>query len=166
MAERVEITLARTLKLKSRLAGRLAKLDSDFENYNSLPSGTDRPDIKALYAERQRIVERVVDLKVALNAANQPVQRTIFELGEAKSLIALLAKTTTKHGKIIEGYHGNEVDYLAVFRKGDVDREVRQLEIRVDRLQEQLDAFNHRTTIALDADLLAEIESTPPPAGP
>jgi len=165
MAERVEITLARALKLKNRLAGRLAKLDSDFENYNSLPAGTDRPDLKVLYAERNTLVARLIELKVALNVANQPMQRTIFELGEAKSLVALLTKTSTKHGKVVEGYHGTEIEYTAQFRKGDVDREVRRLEVVIDRLQEQLDAFNHRTLIGIDADLLREIEATPPAAG-
>jgi hypothetical protein len=164
MAEQVEITLARALKLKNRLAGRLAKLDSDFENYNSLPAGTDSPDLKALYAERNKLVSRLVELKLALNAANQPVQRTIFELGEAKSLVALLTKTSTRHGKVVEGYHGNEVEYVAQFRKGDIDREVRRLEVVIDRLQEQLDAFNHRTMIRIDSALLQEIEATPPPA--
>jgi hypothetical protein len=165
MAEQVEITLARALKLKNRLAGRLAKLDSDFENYNSLPAGTDRPDLKVLYAERNALVGRLIELKIALNAVNQPMQRTIFELGEAKSLVALLTRTSTKHGKVIEGYHGNEVEYTAQFRKGDVDREVRRLEVVIDRLQEQLDAFNYRTVIGIDADLLGEIEATPPPPG-
>lgn len=165
MAERVEITLARTLKLKNRLAGRLAKLDNDFETYNSLPAGTDAPDIKVLYAERNSLVNRLIELKLALSAANQPMQRTIFELGEAKSLVALLAKTSTKHGKVIESYHGNEVEYVAQFRKRDLDSEIRRLEGAIDRLQENLDAFNHRTTIAIDAALLREIEATPPPSG-
>lgn len=166
MAEQVEITLARALKLKSRLAGRLAKLDSDFENYNSLPAGTDRPDLKVLYAERDKLVARIIELKVALNVVNQPMQRIIFELGEAKSLVALLARTSTKHGTVVEGYHGTEIEYTAQFRKGDIDREVRRLEVVIDRLQEQLDAFNHRTVIGIDADLLREIEATPPPPGP
>ena len=165
MAERVEITLARALKLKNRLAGRLAKFDSDFENYNSLPAGTDRPDLKIVYAERNRLVVQLIALKVALNAANQPMQPTIFELGEAKSLVALLSKTSTKHGKVVEGYQGTEVEYTAQFRKGDIDREVRRLEVVIDRLQEQLDAFNHRTVIGIDAALLGEIEATPPPPG-
>jgi hypothetical protein len=164
MAERVEVTLARALKLKNRLAGRLAKLDNTFENYNSVPAGADRLDIKALYAERGQLVAQLIELKVAINAANQPVQRTIYELGELKSLVALLTRTSTKHGKVVEGYHGNEIEYVAQFRKADVDREVRRLEVRIDRLQEQLDAFNHRTTISLDAALLREIEATPPPA--
>jgi hypothetical protein len=71
MAQQVEISLARALKLKARLAGRLAKLDSDFENYNSLPAGTDRPDLKLLYVERSALVARIVELKVALNAVNR-----------------------------------------------------------------------------------------------
>jgi hypothetical protein len=163
MAEQVEITLARALKLKNRLAGRLAKLDADFENYNSLPAGTDRPDLKILYAERNRLVAQLIELKVALNVANQPMQRTIFELGEAKSLVALLTKTSTKHGKVVEGYHGTEIEYTAQFRKGDIDREVRRLEVVIDRVQEQLDAFNYRTVIGIDADLLRKIEAMPPP---
>jgi hypothetical protein len=93
------------------------------------------------------------------------MQRTIFELGEAKSLVALLSKTSTKHGKVVEGYQGTEVEYTAQFRKGDIDREVRRLEVVIDRLQEQLDAFNHRTLISIDAGLLREIEATPPPPG-
>jgi hypothetical protein len=165
MSERTEISLARALKLKNRLAGRLARIDADFQNYNSVPAGTDRPDLKALYAERYRLVALLIELKVALNAANQPMQRTIFELAEAKSLVALLSKVSTKHGRIVEGYQGIEVDYVAEYRKGDIDREVRRLEVVIDRLQEQLDAFNHRTTISIDAALLREIEATPPPPG-
>jgi hypothetical protein len=165
MAEQVELTLARALKLKNRLTGRLAKIDRDFENYNSVPAGSDRLDIKALYAERGKLVVQLLKLKVTLNSANQPVQPTIFELGELKSLVALLNKTSTKHGKVPEGYHGNEVEYAAQFRKVEIDREVRRLEVHIDRLQEQLDAFNHQTTIILDAALLSEIEATPPPAG-
>lgn len=164
MAEKVEITLARALKLKNRVAGRLAKLDSDFETYNSQPDGSDRPDIKALYAERNALAARLIELKVGLSVANQPIQRTIFELGEAKSLVALLAKTSTAHGKAYDSYRGTGIDYVAQFRKSDIDREVRRLEVEIDRLQEQLDSFNHRTQVGIDADLLREIEATPPVA--
>ena len=50
-------------------------------------------------------------------------------------------------------------------RKGDMDREVRRLEVEIDRFQEQLDSFNYRTNISLDTALLGEIEATPPPPG-
>jgi hypothetical protein len=165
MAERTEITLARALKFKNRLAGRLAKLDSDFEKYNSALAGSDQLDMKVLWAERSKLVGQLIELKVSINAANQPIQRTIFELGELKSQVALLSKTSTLHGKMVEGFHGNEVEYIAQFRKIDVNRAVRSLEVQIDRLQEQLDAFNYRTTITLDAALLSEIEATPPQPG-
>jgi hypothetical protein len=161
VAEQVEITLAKALKLKNRLAGRLAKLDGDFENYNSLPAGTDRPDLKELYVVREALVAQIVQLKVALNSANQPIQQIIFELAEAKSLIALLAKTSTKHGRIVDAYHDSAIEYIAQFRKSDVDREVRRLEIAVDQYQEQLDSFNNRTVVGIGADLLREIEAAP-----
>jgi hypothetical protein len=164
-SERTEISLAKALKLKNRLAGRLAKLDGDLENYNSVPAGSDQPDIKSIYAERSKMIAHLVELKVAINAANQPIQRTIFQLGELKSLVALLTKMSTKHGTIVESYHGAEIQYVAQFRKVDVDREVRRLEVEIDRIQDQLDTFNHNTLIGIDAALLSQIEATPPVAG-
>src|SRR5258707_15203720 len=111
----VEITLAKALKLKNRLAGRLAKIDTDLQAYNSVQVGSDQPDIRALYAERAILVARLIDLKVAIQAANVPMQRTICEMGEQKSLIALLAKLNTKHGSSVEGYAGTEVEWVAQF---------------------------------------------------
>jgi hypothetical protein len=150
----VEITLAKALKLKNRLAGRLAKIDSDLQSYNSVQVGSDQPDIRGLYAERAVLVARLIDLKVAIQTANVPRQRTICEMGEQKSLIALLSKLNTKHGSSVEGYAGTEVEWIAQFRKGEIDREVLRIEREIDRLQDALDEFNHRTVIAVDAGLL------------
>lgn len=165
MAEEATLTLAKALKLKNRLAGRLAKVDSDLENYNSVLAGSDQPDIRAIYEGRRALVAQLIELKVAINAANQPIQRTIFRLGELKSEIALLGKLSTKHGTVVEGYAGVQTQYVAHFRKADVDRRVRELEVEVDRLQEELDAFNYRTTISLDAGLLRSVEAVPPVSG-
>jgi hypothetical protein len=156
MADTVVINLARALKLKNRLAGRVNKLDQDIKAYNSTQEGTERPDVKALYSRRADVVRQLVDLKAALNAANQPVQRTIYDLAEHKSLIALLAQLNTHHGKIIEGYPGTEIHYVAQLRKEETDREVRRLEREADRLQELLDDFNHKTTISVAAVLLED----------
>ncbi|MGL6073217.1 MAG: hypothetical protein ACRC8S_03540 [Fimbriiglobus sp.] len=165
MAEQVTLTLAKALKLKNRLAGRLAKVDGDLEKYNSVLAGADQPDIQRIYEGRSLLVAQLVELKVAINAANQPAQRSIFRLGEVKSHIALLAKMSTKHGTTVEGYAGTQSQYVAHFRKADVDRIVRELEVDVDRLQEELDAFNYRTMISLDMELLRSIEAVPPVAG-
>jgi hypothetical protein len=158
MPDTVVINLARALKLKNRLAGRVNKFDQDIKTYNSSQEGAERPDVKALYARRAEVVRQLIDLKTALNAANQSVQRTIYELAECKALIALLAGLNTRHGKVIEGYPGTEIHYVAQLRKEEVDREVHRLERETDRLQELLDDFNHRTTITVAAALLEDGE--------
>jgi hypothetical protein len=165
MAGVASLTLAKALKLKNRLAGRLAKVDNDLESYNSVLAGSDHPNIKGIYEDRQKLVAQLIELKVAINSANQVAQRTIFRLGELKSQVALLGKMSTKHGTVVEHYHSTPTQYVAQLRKVDVDREVRRLEVEIDRVQEELDAFNYRTTINLDAELLRSIEAVPPVVG-
>jgi predicted nucleic acid-binding Zn-ribbon protein len=148
------INLAKALKLKNRLAGRISKLDADIQAYNSVAEGKERLDVPALIEERSALIRRMVDLKVAISEANRPIQRAIFELAELKAQIDLLSKLNTQHGPAVEGFSGTVVQYTAQLRKGTVDREVRRLEGEIDRLQDRLDAFNHETTIAIDPALL------------
>jgi predicted nucleic acid-binding Zn-ribbon protein len=148
------INLAKALKLKNRLAGRISKLDADIQAYNSVAEGKERLDVPALIEERGTLVRRMVDLKVAIGEANRPIQRAIFELAELKGQIELLSKLNTQHGPVVEGFSGTVVTYTAQLRKGTVDREVRRLEAEIDRIQDRLDAFNHEATIAVDPALL------------
>ena len=47
-----EITLAKALKVKNRLTGRLAKVQSDIQAYNSVPAGqADQVNVPALNAK-------------------------------------------------------------------------------------------------------------------
>ena len=165
MAETATLTLAKALKLKNRMAGRIARLDEDLKNYNSVLAGSDRPDVARIYEERRALVAMLVELKTAINAANHSVQRVIYELGEFKSLTAILSGLNVKHGTVVEGYSGTQAQYVAGFKKWDVDRMVRQLETEIDRRQDQLDEFNHRTIISLDAAMIAAIEAVPPNSG-
>ena len=107
------------------------------------------------------ILTRLIELKVALSAANQPIQRLIFELAEHKASIAMLNKVSTKHGMVVEGYAGVQVRYVAQLRKPDIDREIRRLEQEIDRIQDLLDHFNHATMITIDGSVLTETEPLP-----
>lgn len=158
----VGITLAKALKLKNRLAGRITKLGADIQLYNSGPEGKERLDVPALLAERDATVAQLVALKVEINAANRPIQQAIYELAELKSKIDLLSKLSTAHGQAVEGYTGTVVTYVAQIRKGTVDQEVRRLEREIDRRQDILDTFNHETRILVDPTLLAEDGLIPP----
>lgn len=151
MADTLTITLAKALKLKNRLAGRVTKLTLDIQTYNSVQDGAETVDVRARFAERAAVVARLADVKDAISRANQPIQKAIFELAEKKAEVALLAALNTKHGVYKEGYPtGGDVTYVAQLRKADVDGLVAKLEAEIDRLQDRLDGFNHTTVIEVD----------------
>jgi hypothetical protein len=161
VAEPTQINLSRALKLKNRVVHRLSQLDTQIATYNSVIEDNQEYDVRQLYKARMVLAEQLVKLKVAINAANQPIQGLIFELAECKALVAMLGKVNTKHGPSVEGFTGAKTNYVAQFRKPDIDKEVRRVEKEIDRIQDELDRFNHRTLIAVDASLLAD--SDPPP---
>lgn len=151
MSEIVTVSLAKALKLKNRLAGRVTKLTQDIQTYNSVQEGAEATDVRARFAERAEAVTLLTALKSAISQANGPIQRDIFELAERKSEVALLAGLPTKHGVYKEGYPtGGDVTYVAQYRKSEIDGLVVQLEGEIDRLQDRLDAFNHETKIEVD----------------
>ncbi|MCI0702619.1 MAG: hypothetical protein L0241_16165 [Planctomycetia bacterium] len=156
MAETLNITLAKALKLKNRLAGRIAKLSLTIQTYNSTQEKSEQIDVRAAHAERADLVRRLTDLKLAIALANAPIQRDIFELAELKAEVTLLAALNTKHGTFLEGYPtSGQVTYIAQFRKTDVDAMTEALETRIDALQDKLDTFNAKTAIAIDAGTIA-----------
>ncbi len=151
MAEMTTINLAKALKLKNRLAGRITKLTQTIQAYNSTQEKAEQIDVRAAYGERADLVQRLTDLKAAVAKANVPIQRDIFLLAELKAEVTLLAGLNTKHGTVIEGYPASgPIAYLAQFRKGDVDAMTTELEGRIDALQDRLDTFNANTTVAVE----------------
>ena len=159
MAE-LNITLAKALKLKNRVAGKVAKLTQTVQTYNSTQESAERIDVRAAFAERADLVTRLTDLKAAIARANAPIQRDIFELAELKAEVTLVAGLNTKHGTVMEGYPtAGQVTYVAQFRKADVDAMTNTLEARIDALQDKLDTFNAQTLVPVDAATVAAGDS-------
>src|SRR5262249_3534981 len=73
-ATMAEITLAKALKVKNRLTGRLAKVQADIQAYNSVPAGqAHQGNCPALMETREELVGALVELKTAINdAGGQP----------------------------------------------------------------------------------------------
>jgi hypothetical protein len=165
MTTTTDISLAKALKVKNRLAGRLARLDADLKKYNCTLEGSDRPDVPALYEARRALVDRLIELKAGISAANGPIQRAIYELAEAKALLKLLGELNTTHGKVVQPYQTAEAVYVAQLRQADVEREVRRLEAEADHLQDRIDAFNHQALIRVEADTLAAAGPRPADGG-
>jgi hypothetical protein len=151
-----DITLAKALKLKNRLAGRLAKVQSDIQLFNSVPEGqAGQVNVPALAQTRGELVEALVTLKTAINEANRAVQRDIFDLAEKKATAQFLAGVNTRHGPQPAVYPSTtEVNYVASLKKADVDALVARLEAEIDQLQDKLDQFNHAHRIDVDGRIL------------
>jgi hypothetical protein len=151
-----EITLAKALKVKNRLAGRLAKVQADIQAYNSVPEGqADQVNVPALVQTRGELVDALVGLKTAINEANREAQRDIYDLAEKKATAQFLAGLCTRHGPQPAVYPSTtEVNYVAALKKADVDGLVLRLEKEIDQLQDRLDQFNHDRHIEVEGHIL------------
>ena len=151
-----QITLAKALKVKNRLAGRLAKVQADIQAFNSVPAGqADQVNVPALMQTREELVGALVGLKAAINEANREAQRDIYDLAEKKAAAQFLAGVNTRHGPQPAVYpNTTEVSYVAALKKADVDGLVARLEKEIDRLQDKLDQFNHARKVEVDGRTL------------
>jgi hypothetical protein len=151
-----EITLAKALKIKNRLAGRLAKAQADIQAFNSVPEGqADQVNVPALVQAREELVGALVSLKAAINEANREAQRDIYLLAEKKAAAQFLAGVSTRHGPQPAVYPSTtEVNYVAALKKADVDALVARLEKEIDQLQDRLDQFNHARKVEVDGRTL------------
>jgi hypothetical protein len=151
-----EITLAKALKVKNRLAGRLRKVQADIQAYNSVPEGqAEQVNVPALMKTREELVDALVAVKTAVNEANRELQRDIYDLAEKKATAQFLDGINTRHGLQPAVYPSTTaVNYVASVKKVDVDALVAGLEKEIDRLQDRLDHFNHVRKVEVDGRIL------------
>jgi hypothetical protein len=151
-----EITLGKALKIKNRMAGRLAKVQADIHAYNSVPEGqADQVNVTALIKTREELVAALVSLKTAINDANRTAQRDIYDLAEKKATAQFFAGISTRHGPQPPVYPATiEVNFIAALKKADVDALVVRLENEIDQLQDKLDQFNYVHKIEVDVRTL------------
>ena len=150
------ISLAKALKMKNRLTGRLAKVQADIQAYNSVPEGqADQVNVLTFMKTREELVGALVSLKTAINEANREAQRDIYDLAEKKGTVQFLGGVNTRHGPQPAVYpNTTEVSYVAALKKADVDGMVAGLEKEIDQLQDRLDQFNHERKIEVDGRIL------------
>ena len=149
------VTMARALKEKNRVAGRLAKARELVARENSRDKNVPRGiDVSETYALAQTLRDRLVAIKTAIAEANGPIVSKIIELDEVKAEISYLNGLDVKEGKFVSGNYGTriETELEAVIRQPQVLDEVTALQARADRLQDELDEFNATTKIEIEID--------------
>lgn len=151
----MKITLARALKYKNRVVERMRKLESDIHSYNSVLAGAEREvDPSAALKERLELEAYLVQLKLALDEANNPIKKLICAMQELKGRIKFLQQINVTHGKIdarrnMYGQEG-EMVYGAAIRKSEVDELMSDARNYIDTMQEEVDKFNNTATIEID----------------
>jgi len=136
---------------------KIAQLQTDIQDHNSIPSDQDRKiDVNALMAELEQAVDELVKMKLTIFVASTPMREHILRLAEAKSRISFLKEMDTYEGKGKQndygrrsGYIDSEIEFAVQFDILWVRAEILKCEELIDKLQEELDVFNHNTQIEI-----------------
>ncbi|MBR4651801.1 MAG: hypothetical protein IKO72_00415 [Kiritimatiellae bacterium] len=149
------VVIARALKEKNRVAGRLVRARELVGAENSKDKSVSRGvDVAAMYDLAKVLRNRLVAIKSAIAEANKPIVSKIIELDEIKSEISFLNGLDVKEGKFVTTNYGSRIesDIDAVIRKQQVLDEVAALQARADRIQDELDEFNATTNVEIEID--------------
>ena len=150
--KKMNVTLARALKEKNRIAGRLAKAQQLVRKENRKVAGSPRAvDVAAALAEAERLSALLVQVKAAIAKANDGIVGAIVELEEVKSLISFIESVPSDEDvEVDRDYHGAvERRWEVSLRKPDLMAKVDALQKRADALQDALDEYNATTRVDL-----------------
>ena len=152
------ISLAKALKLKNRLAGRLAQINNELQQSNSvLQEQVTLPGFKNFSKNlelRRALVQSILDVKNALYKANAGIQPSLNEMAELKSEISFLNSLPTTEGTYKHGYQNTDNVYVCNLSKEEINLRIRELEARIDRLQDEVDAYNVTSKITVSQIVL------------
>ena len=150
-----EVLLSKCMKIKNRLSGRLNSVEQDIKNYNSsLEEQVGFVDVRKLYILRGEISKALVDLKTLIMKTNVPIQNAIIRLSEVKATISFISSIDTNEGIRRHAYQNTTTKYVAVVTKDEIDQRKTELEGEIDKIQDDLDAFNGSTKVNLPQTIL------------
>ena len=154
----MKTTLARALKEKNRIAGRLHYLQELVRKENRKIKDSPRKLSPAdLAAEAERLSEQLIAVKTVIAEANAGIVGTIVELEEVKSLLAFFREVPADDDlEILEGRFGSQrtiVEWDVAMDKSTLLLKRGELRARADALQDRLDEYNIRTKVTLPDDL-------------
>ena len=150
----MKTTLARALKEKNRIAGRLHYLQELVRKENrKIKDSPRRLSPAELAAEAERLSEQLIAVKTVIAQANAGIVGTIVELEEVKSLLAFFREVPADDDlEILEGRFGSQrtiVEWDVAMDKSTLLAKRGELQERADALQDKLDEYNAVTRVEL-----------------
>jgi len=146
----MEITLAKALKLKNILVRDLNQLNSRLLTNNSFLKGN-TPKYNVLEVLNELAAKRteLVNLKVAIQAANINIVDKLILLGELKNFVSNLNGMQTQEGEV-SSYRQTTNDFFeCVITQVEKDKLIAATQKQIDDLQDEIDVFNatHKITL-------------------
>ena len=143
------MTLAKAMKKKNRVTQKISNLQQEIQRENSVRADDPRKiKVEELFEELGKKVDELIKLKIAIFVASINMRENILRLSELKSKIVFLQLIDTTEGKT-SGYGEESVEYTAVYDKLFVKEQVELCEQEIDDIQDELDKFNHITSIEI-----------------
>jgi SMC interacting uncharacterized protein involved in chromosome segregation len=158
MSEMVTMTIARALKEKNRVAGKLSSIRNRIYFENSKADGDKRDfDVNALVKVEKELQDRLIEIKKAISIVNAGIAFELIRLSEIKSEIEWWKKIPTKAGTWTEGGYrdtpAREVTFTAIVSNQDVYQKVEALQTEAENLQDRIDEYNASTKIEVPAPI-------------
>lgn len=144
------MTIKQALKLKNKLIKTIGENTKLMQEYNSIEVGNERP-----YSSTELLVKITEDtkelakLKTKIHIANTPMLENIFLMSELKSMAQSLKKMDCTEGRSSRDRFRMESEVVKTSEISLVKRNetIKELEVRIEAIQDELDLFNATTQI-------------------
>lgn len=143
------MNIKQALKRKNKLVGLMAEEWNKVSQYNVTDEGNPRPysAVEAM-ARWMQLSEELVTLKAKIHLANGPMYEQIFRLAETKNQVKYLKSLNCQSGKVQNRWDSEAPTIKhAEINVVERDKMVKDMEVRIEMIQDDLDQWNHNTTI-------------------
>jgi gas vesicle protein len=146
------MNISKALKVKSRLAGEIVRLQNIIKRENSRRSD----NISTVIVAREFVKlietrEKLISLKSAIALATAPLSEKLIRLAETKSEMNFYQSLPTREGTEVDIYGSSRekltYEWTAYNNRQRVDEITEELQDEINTLQDEVDDFNARTQV-------------------
>jgi predicted nucleic acid-binding Zn-ribbon protein len=142
------MNINQALKTKNRLVSEINEQLEIAKTFNSIEKGNPRRySVLEALAKAERLSEELVNLKVKIQMANEPVLSKIFLMSELKSYVKDLKKIPVDEGTVYSRYGSTQEQKEVEVNVFQIKEMIKEIESKISQLQDELDVFNTTTEI-------------------
>ena len=143
-----KIKLAKAIKIKKRMALDLADIKQKIQRQNTYVDGNaPLKSTTELLEDYEKSLAKYIEFKTKIQRANAPIFAKIFELAETKGYLQGINRFQTEvDNSYMQPGQKEKRSSLATHDKEDL---IKALKDKIEKLQDELDAFNATTEIEI-----------------